>query len=181
MFFEVCNGDKLPTSTAEIPCKFNGWNFGIPKRNPGSRSVFLCHLFPVSCFILGVWSWRYRSLSLPGSEASSWKFGPHLEQWNMYGSFGLHKGFYNSVFNGDCKNTFTVNLYHNVFFLSLLMFAHLLKSACFFLFPFPVVRLNMYWSRLLTPDGGCLGSKSDKIFAVLDLKIRIFFWLVILH
>ena len=28
----------------------------------------------------------------------------------MYRSFGLHKGSYNPVFNGDCKNTF-INLY----------------------------------------------------------------------
>ena len=28
----------------------------------------------------------------------------------MYGSFGLHKGSYNPVFHGDCKNTF-INLY----------------------------------------------------------------------
>lgn len=83
---------------------------------------------------------------MPRSEASPWKFGRHhLDQWKIYGSSGLRKGFYNPFFNGDCKNTFiNYTNQNNVFFLvcsCLPIFSS--PAVFFFLFPFPVVRLNM--------------------------------------
>ena len=111
MFFEICNGINYQPQLV-IPCKFNGWNFAIPKRKPDrlplpsfSRGELF---FRLGCMILEIQiaSSQCPEVKLPRGSLV------HITSSNekCIGPLGYIKGSYNPVFNGDCKNTF-INLY----------------------------------------------------------------------